>query len=89
MRYHLLLSALGLALGAVVKAQQDQIVVGYYPSWKKAKIDGMDLSQYTHINLAFAVPDATGKFTFEGQAFVAEVVTDLHAKGTKALLSVG
>ncbi|KAJ2026198.1 hypothetical protein GGI06_000267 [Coemansia sp. S85] len=89
MRYHLLLSALGLALGAVVKAQQGQIVVGYYPSWKKDKIDGMDLSQYTHINLAFAIPDATGEFTFEGQAFVKDVVTDLHAKGTKALLSVG
>ncbi|KAJ2732055.1 hypothetical protein IW152_004092 [Coemansia sp. BCRC 34962] len=89
MRYRYLLSALGLALGAVVIAQQDQIVVGYYPSWKKAKIDGMDLSQYTHINLAFAIPDATGKFKFEGQAFVADVVTNLHAKGTKALLSVG
>ncbi|KAJ2102534.1 hypothetical protein GGI09_001169 [Coemansia sp. S100] len=89
MRCRILLSVLGLALGAAAKAQQDQIVVGYYPSWKKAKIDGMDLSQYTHINLAFGIPAASGTFSFEGQSFVSSVVADLHAAGTKVLLSVG
>ncbi|KAJ2745595.1 hypothetical protein GGI20_002030 [Coemansia sp. BCRC 34301] len=89
MHLRLVLSALGLALGVVVKAQKDQIVVGYYPSWKKAKIDGMDLSKYTHINLAFGIPEASGTFTFEGQSFVSSVVTDLHAAGVKVLMSVG
>ncbi|KAJ2808329.1 hypothetical protein H4S07_003436, partial [Coemansia furcata] len=54
-----------------------------------AKIDGMDLSPYTHINLSFGIPDATGKFSFDGQSFVSSVVTELHAAGTKVLLSVG
>ncbi|KAJ2461348.1 hypothetical protein GGF42_000245 [Coemansia sp. RSA 2424] len=89
MHYRVLISALGLALGVAAKAKQDQIVVGYYPSWKKAKIDGLDLSQYTHINLAFGIPTATGTFAFEGQSFVSSVVTELHAAKTKVLLSVG
>ncbi|KAJ1999264.1 hypothetical protein GGI04_004640, partial [Coemansia thaxteri] len=89
MRYSVLLVALGLALGVAAKAQGDQIVVGYYPSWKKAKIDGVDLSKYTHINLAFGIPAASGTFSFDGDSFVASVVTSLHSAGTKVLMSVG
>ncbi|KAJ2880158.1 hypothetical protein IWW38_005996, partial [Coemansia aciculifera] len=49
----------------------------------------LDLSQYTHINLAFGVLDETGAFTFDGQSFVSSVVTASHAAGTKVLLSLG
>ncbi|KAJ2560218.1 hypothetical protein GGH12_005011, partial [Coemansia sp. RSA 1822] len=65
------------------------VVLGYYPSWKKAQMAGVDTSKYTHITMAFAIPTSSGKFSFDGDWFLPQVVTDLHAKGTKVLMSVG
>ncbi|KAJ2803940.1 hypothetical protein H4R21_001839, partial [Coemansia helicoidea] len=41
------------------------VVIGYYPSWKRAKMGGVDFSKYTHINIAFSIPRSDGTFTFE------------------------
>ncbi|KAJ1792767.1 hypothetical protein IW139_003859 [Coemansia sp. RSA 353] len=65
------------------------VVLGYYPSWKKAQMAGVDTSKYTHITMAFAIPSSSGTFSFDGDWFLPQVVTDLHAKGTKVMMSVG
>ncbi|EGX87992.1 chitinase [Cordyceps militaris CM01] len=64
-------------------------VIGYYPSWKKHHADAMDLRLYTHINFAFAIPARDGGLFFEGDWFLLQVVSSLHSKGVKAMLSVG
>ncbi|OAA55438.1 chitinase [Cordyceps fumosorosea ARSEF 2679] len=64
-------------------------VVGYYPSWKKQYIDSMDLSLYTQINFAFAIPARDGSFSFDGDWFLPQVVSSLHSKGVKAVMSIG
>ncbi|KAI8319792.1 chitinase, partial [Martensiomyces pterosporus] len=65
------------------------VVIGYYPSWKRQYMTNVDFSKYTHINLSFGIPAASGSFSFEGDWFVPQVVTQMHAVGTKVLLSVG
>ncbi|TQV92043.1 hypothetical protein V2A60_004349 [Cordyceps javanica] len=64
-------------------------IVGYYPSWKKQYADSVDLSQYTQINFAFAIPAQDGSFSFEGEWFLQSVVNTLHSKGVKAVMSIG
>ncbi|KAJ2966613.1 hypothetical protein NQ176_g10064 [Zarea fungicola] len=64
-------------------------VVGYFPSWKKQYADAMNLGLYTHINFAFAIPAPDGSFSFDGDWFLPAEVTALHAKGVKALISIG
>lgn len=64
-------------------------VIGYYPSWKKQYADTVDLSLYTQVNFAFAIPAQDGSFSFDGEWFLSQVVSNLHSKGTKALVSIG
>ncbi|KAJ2641181.1 hypothetical protein GGH99_008968, partial [Coemansia sp. RSA 1285] len=49
----------------------------------------IDFSKYTHINMAFGIPTASGTFSFDGDWFLPSIVSDLHSKGTKVLMSVG
>ncbi|PNY26474.1 Uncharacterized protein TCAP_03602 [Tolypocladium capitatum] len=49
------------------------IVVGYYPSSKKPEMPTVDFSMYTHINLAYAIPNSDGTFSFDGDGFVTQV----------------
>lgn len=49
----------------------------------------VNFSMYTHINMGFAIPSQDGTFSFEGDWFLPQVVSDLHSKGTKVLISVG
>ncbi|KAJ2779996.1 hypothetical protein H4R18_003696 [Coemansia javaensis] len=65
------------------------LIMGYYPSWKKQYMDKVDFSKYTHVNMAFAIPTASGTFSFDGDWFLPQVVKDMHANGTKVLVSVG
>ncbi|KAJ1763934.1 hypothetical protein LPJ74_006739, partial [Coemansia sp. RSA 1843] len=65
------------------------VVIGYYLSWKKTQSEGVDFSKYTHINMAFGIPTSSGTFSFDGDSFLPSVVSDLHSKGTKVLMSVG
>ncbi|PIA14376.1 chitinase [Coemansia reversa NRRL 1564] len=78
-----------IALSFVASVRSEPIVLGYYPSWKKAQSANVDFSKYTHINMAFGIPTSSGSFSYEGDWFLPQVVTDLHSKGTKVLMSVG
>ncbi|KAI9502661.1 hypothetical protein GGI25_003516 [Coemansia spiralis] len=65
------------------------LTIGYYPSWKKAQSANVDFSKYTHVNMAFGIPTSSGTFSFDGDWFLPQVVSSLHAAGTKVLMSVG
>ncbi|KAJ1953201.1 hypothetical protein GGI12_006063, partial [Dipsacomyces acuminosporus] len=89
MRFNFLLTVAGLALGMAADVLGKPVVIGYYPSWKRQYMSSVDFSKYTHINLSFGIPTASGTFSFEGDWFVPQVVSQMHAVGTKVLLSVG
>lgn len=67
---------------------QDFKVVGYLASWNfstaPAKIEWEHL---THVNLAFANPDANGNLSFEGEDITA-VVEAAHANGVEVFVSL-
>ncbi|KAJ1949518.1 hypothetical protein EC988_004741, partial [Linderina pennispora] len=65
------------------------VVVGYYPTWKRQAIAAVDISKYTHVNVAFAIPKEDGSLTFEGDWFMESTVKELHGKNVKVLVSVG
>ncbi|KAJ2830441.1 hypothetical protein IWW50_000285 [Coemansia erecta] len=67
----------------------DPLVVGYYATWKKAQTEGVDFSKYTHINIAFAIPNADGTFTLDESFALPEAVTMIRGKGAKVLISIG
>ncbi|KID73677.1 Sporulation-specific chitinase 2 [Metarhizium brunneum] len=77
-----LLSYVAPALGA-------NVLVGYYPTWKHAAISNMDLSNYTHVNVAFAIPHENGTLSFEGDTFMDKLVPKLQGAGSKVLVSIG
>ncbi|KAJ2716643.1 hypothetical protein H4R19_000534 [Coemansia spiralis] len=89
MRVWSVLAAAGLALGLAVQAAQSPLVVGYYAGWFKNQAAGVDLAKYTHINVAFGVPDAGGHIGFPDKFSVKDAVTEIHAAKAKALLSIG
>ncbi|KAJ1787262.1 hypothetical protein LPJ59_005765, partial [Coemansia sp. RSA 2399] len=89
MRCNTLITAAGLALSMATEVFAKPLVIGYYPSWKKAQSASIDFSKYTHINMAFGIPTASGTFSFDGDWFLPQTVTALHAVGTKVLISVG
>ncbi|KAI8319797.1 chitinase, partial [Martensiomyces pterosporus] len=80
-----------LALGAslISHVVESKTVVGYLPSWKHQYTKDVNYSKYTHINVAFGIPSEDGSFSFEGDWFLPEVVSDIHSKGPKVLMSVG
>ncbi|KAJ2791874.1 hypothetical protein GGI18_000828 [Coemansia linderi] len=82
------LSAILLGL-AQVSLAGGPIVLGYYPSWKRSKMDGVDFAKYTHINIAFGIPLQDGTFSFEDQWALPQILNQVHSGGAKALLSVG
>ncbi|KAJ1997041.1 hypothetical protein GGI04_005548, partial [Coemansia thaxteri] len=62
-------------------------VVGYYPNW--VTMPSLNLSMYTHVNFAFAIPAAGGSFTYDNQEAMPAIVSSLQAAGTKAIVSIG
>ncbi|KAJ2321783.1 hypothetical protein IWW52_000521 [Coemansia sp. RSA 2704] len=90
MRFTSALTVASMALALVAPVViGGPVVLGYYPSWKKAQMAGVDFGKYTHITMAFAIPTSSGTFSFDGDWFLPQVVSDLHSKGTKVLMSVG
>ncbi|KAJ2769165.1 hypothetical protein IWQ56_002659 [Coemansia nantahalensis] len=83
------LAAVQLAAQAVLAA--DSVVFGYLPTWQLDKTSGVDFSRYTHITLAFAVPDQNGRLAMDNRdAVLGEWVRRLAAAGnTKVLVSLG
>lgn len=69
-------------------AAQDFKVVGYLPSWKSANyLDKVEWGRITHLNIAFANPDANGQLQTEGYD-IAPIVAAAHRHGVKAFISV-
>jgi chitinase len=100
-----LLAALSLIVTGPAQARAKPVMIGYLAAFKnmKATLDVTDLSQLTHINIAFLNPDANGVLDAGGvmtcmqdQAHVPvtaqdlrDVVTRAHAGGVKVLASLG
>ncbi|KAI7823442.1 glycosyl hydrolases family 18-domain-containing protein [Kickxella alabastrina] len=80
---HMLLNIAGLALGMFTQVLGRPMIIGYYPSWKRARMANVDFSKYAHINLSFGIPTAEGTFSYEGDWFLAQTVADIHSKGAK------
>ncbi|KAJ1720920.1 hypothetical protein LPJ53_004498 [Coemansia erecta] len=84
--HYLCTSLLGTALAFAVSVS-GSIIAGYAPGWKD--VGTIDVSKYTHINLAYAEPQANGTLTFEASYNVAEYSDKIHKVGTRVLLAVG
>ncbi|KAJ1931372.1 hypothetical protein EC988_009810, partial [Linderina pennispora] len=90
MRYNTVFTLATMALGFAGEViAKPNVVIGYYPSWKKQYMPAVDFTKYTHINLSFGIPTSSGTFTYEGDWFEPQVVTEMHGKGVKVLMSVG
>ncbi|KAJ1805274.1 hypothetical protein LPJ77_004317 [Coemansia sp. RSA 2523] len=83
---YLLLNTL-LVLAASTTVAQGSIVAGYAPSWKN--MTDVDLSQYTHINLAYAEPLANGSFVMEASYNMSEFANKIQKSGGQPLLALG
>ena len=97
----ILLSAL---VGAPALAADRPVLIGYIQTHHMAEaLPRIDLSAYTHINLAFANPDATGAVVADGHMtcmsagqgvpatldYIRAAVASVHAAGGKVLVSLG
>ena len=63
-------------------------VVGYLPSGNFAQIDQLELSKLTHLDIAFANPDAEGHLRFRNEMELPLVVQKGHDAGLKVFLSI-
>ena len=89
------LNGLSVVTAASVRSAQNadkpvRRVIGYLPDWSYSAYKTMDLSDLTHINIAFCNPDTSGKLSCmipddELKALVAAA----HEKGVKVLASLG
>ncbi|KAJ1795706.1 hypothetical protein LPJ59_004192 [Coemansia sp. RSA 2399] len=80
---------IGTCLSILAQANSEPIVLGYYPSWKRVKMQGIDFSKYTHVNIAFSIPRSDGTFSFEDEWALPQILKQLREGGTKVLMSVG
>lgn len=92
------------AAAASANAANRPVMVGYFPAFKgiAARLSSTPIDHYTHLNIAFANPDASGALFRDGamtcmgggsagNATIAELrdaATALRAKGARVLLSV-
>ncbi|KAJ2007605.1 hypothetical protein H4R26_000684 [Coemansia thaxteri] len=66
------------------------VVFGYLPTWQTSKADGVDFTKYTHITIAFAVPDEQGQITMDNRdSVMKEWVPKLSESHAKVLVSLG
>ncbi|KAJ2771629.1 hypothetical protein IWQ57_002126 [Coemansia nantahalensis] len=78
-------AVLGMSALAV---STEPMFIGYLDS-DMAKVSHVDLAKYTHINIAFGIPDADGSITLPADIPLATTVKAIQDKKVKALLSVG
>lgn len=66
-------------------------VVGYYPGWMKSRLPAgkMQFQHLTHLNHAFAWPNANGSISSYPEINHPELITAAHQAGTKVLISLG
>ncbi|KAJ2457897.1 hypothetical protein GGF42_002403 [Coemansia sp. RSA 2424] len=66
------------------------IVFGYLPTWHTDKAESVDLTKYTHITIAFAIPDEKGNITMDSRdTMMKEWVPRLAEARAKVLVSLG
>ncbi|KAJ1794490.1 hypothetical protein LPJ59_004521 [Coemansia sp. RSA 2399] len=80
-----------LALAATAASQkQTNVIFGYLPTWQADKAESVDLGKYTHITIAFAVPDENGALDMDPtDAAIKEWVGKIGDAKAKALVSLG
>lgn len=82
-----------LMMAFVQSSMAQTSVVGYFPTWQNFpnRINSIDLAKLTHLNIAFANPNASGALVVSGasNASVTTVVNASHARNVKVLLSIG
>jgi chitinase len=68
-----------------------KVVMGYYPSWKKAEFNHTKVhyENLTHIMHAFTKPDAEGNLIVGPEYVYPELVAMAHARGVKVIMSIG
>ncbi|KAJ2010661.1 hypothetical protein GGI14_006368, partial [Coemansia sp. S680] len=89
MRFNILVTAAGVALSLASSVFGGPVIMGYYPSWKRAQSATVDWSKYTHVNIAFSIPRQDGTFTFEDDWVLPQMISQVRAGGAKVLMSVG
>ncbi len=72
-------------------AGRGSVVVGYYPSWMRTTLpaDKVDFQNLTHINHAFAWPDAAGNLVLENGFIYPELTRMAHSHHVKVNLTLG
>ena len=78
-----------LCLAVTTKTSAQFRIVGYLNTWDNFPNNAanLDYTKTTHLNIAFANPDSTGKLTvFSG---LSTVVNNAHAVNVKVLMSLG
>lgn len=73
---------------SIVLPAQDFKVVGYLANWNFSTAPAkIEWERLTHVNLAFANPDANGDLSFEGED-ITTVVDSAHANGVEVFVSL-
>ncbi|OAA36073.1 endochitinase [Metarhizium rileyi] len=86
----LMAAVLSPLVSAIAIPSQEHVIVGYYPTWKHNELASLDLNKYTHINVAFAIPDEKAELKFDGDAHMSDIVSRAHTNNaTKVLVSLG
>ncbi|KAJ2792124.1 hypothetical protein GGI18_000644 [Coemansia linderi] len=73
-----------------IPARAADVIFGYLPTWQADKAEGVDFAKYTHITIAFAIPDQNGHITMDNRdSMMAEWMPKLAEGHTKVLVSLG
>jgi chitinase len=80
-----------LTVAAIADAQQQYRVIGYYPMWSRTTLpaSAIKYQSLTHINHAFAWPNADGSIAYSETTVDTVLINTTHRAGRKILLSLG
>jgi len=67
---------------------QNVKVIGYLPHYRMYAVGDIEFERLTHVNIAFANPDADGDLSCDG-VNVTPAITAAHAAGCKVFVSLG
>lgn len=76
-----------LLLGLQTSFAQPFKVVGYLPHYRFSWLNDIEFDRLTHVNIAFANPDAQGNLSCEG-VDITPAVTKAHQHGCKVFISL-
>ena len=65
-------------------------IVGYLPDWNYRPFSELDLSELTHINIAFCNPDENGKLHCNiPESKLKSIISDAHSNDVKVFAALG